>query len=442
MAKTTKPYTGTENILGTQTAVKDAEGKPQPIIIQQVTVRPVNRRHLDIEKWRNALRAAEAIVPRRTELYDLYHEILLDGHLTSVVEKRLAAVVNVDWQFLDKNGKEVDAIQDWINTPDFDTCVKEILNAKLWGYTMLEFDFYKNDTWGVFLIPRKHMRPKLGVVAFEQTANTGIDIRTGEYYNSVLEAGDPDDLGLLLKAAQYVIFKRGGFSDYAQFVEIFGQPLIDAVWDGYDESQRLMLLEALNNMGGGGQIVRPAGTQLQFIQGGTNNPTGQLYTSFIDACNAEISKLILGQTETTESSTSSGYAQASVHADTESDINTSDRNFVARILNRRLVKMLEANGIDTREGSFSIKINKDDVAAKKLRLEMEIMLKNQAQLPIADDHFYETYGIEKPADYDEQKRKLEEKAAAQTFGSGGFGLSMQQLIKLRDEGFFGYAPEE
>lgn len=430
------PYTGTANLLGAQNAEKDAEGKPQPIVIQQLTVRPINRRAVDVNVWRSAMRAAEAIVPRRTELYDLYHEMMLDGHLSSVASKRIMSVTNVDWQFLDKNGKEVPAIAEWIDTPDFELVVSEILNSKIWGYTMLEFDFYGDGTFGAYLVPRKHIRPKLGMVAFEQTANNGINIREGIYADTVLEAGDPDDLGLLLKAAPLVIYKRGNWGDWAQFIERFGQPLIDAVWDGYDESQRLMLLKALDNIGSGGQIVRPAGTQLDFKQGGTNNPTGQLNDSFKNALNSEISILFLGQTETTESSASSGYAQAVVHGQTETDININDRNFVRRILNKRLVKIFEANGIQTNGGTFSIKINNDDTAAKKERLDIDLRLKNEALLPISDDYFYETYGIEKPADYEEQKKKLEEKAAQQQFGGGGFNMSLKDLIKLRDEGFF------
>jgi hypothetical protein len=433
-----QPHTLVQGFMGRQQAEKDAEGNPRPVIVQNITVRPVNRRIVDIEAWRSALRAAEASVPRRVELYDLYDELMLDTHLTSVVEKRLMGITNIEWEFLDANGKEVPAIKEWIDSPDFEKTVSEILNSKVWGYTMLEFDFYEDGSWGVFLVPRKHMRPELGLVSYEQTANSGINIREGIYADTVLEAGHEKDLGLLLKAAAYVIYKRGNFGDWAQFIERFGQPLIDAIWDGYDESQRVMLLKALENMGAGGQIVRPAGTQLQFLQGGSNNPTGQLNDSFNNACNAEISKLFLGQTETTESSASSGYAQASVHGETESDINVSDRNFVRRILNKRVVKILEANGVQLNGGTFSIKINKDDVEQKKSRLEIDLRLKNEAQIPISDDYFYETYGIEKPEDYEAQKQALKEKAAQQQFGGGGgFNMALPDLLaKLRDAGFF------
>jgi phage gp29-like protein len=260
------------SVLGATAANKDAEGKTPPVIIQQLTIRPNNRNIVDIEKWRNALRAAEATVPRRVELYDLYEEVMLDAHLTSVIDKRIMAVTNVEWQFLDKEGKEVEAIKEWIDTPDFETIVSELLNAKIWGYTMLEFDFYENGSWGVFPIPRKHMRPHLGVVSFEQTANAGINVREGRYAETILEAGNVKDLGLLLKAAPLAIYKRGNWGDWAQFIEQFGQPLIDAIWDGYDESQRLMLVNALDNIGGGGKIVRPAGTQLQILPGGAKQP--------------------------------------------------------------------------------------------------------------------------------------------------------------------------
>lgn len=428
----------TTTVLGAQVANKDAEGKTPPVIIQQLTIRPTNRNIVDIEKWRNALRSAEATVPRRVELYDLYEEIMLDAHLTSVIGKRIMAVTNVEWQFLDKEGKEVDAIKEWIDTPDFETIVSELLNAKIWGYTMLEFDFYEDGTFGVYVVPRKHMRPHLGVVSFEQTANAGINVREGRYAETVLEAGNPKDLGLLLKAAPLAIYKRGNWGDWAQFIEQFGQPLIDAIWDGYDEQQRLMLVNALDNIGGGGKIVRPAGTQLQILQGGANNPTGALNDTFKKACNDEMSILILGQTETTNSSASSGYAQAVVHGATEGDINTSDINFVRRLLNKRLIKILEANGIYTGGGRFSVKVNKDDVALKEKEVNIDVRLRNEMELPISDDYLYEKYGIDKPDDYEAQKAALQAKKAAQSMG--GFGLSVQDLIKLRDEGFFGYAP--
>ncbi|MBA3899523.1 MAG: DUF935 family protein, partial [Bacteroidetes bacterium] len=327
----------------------------------------------------------------------------------------IMAATNVDWVFLDKEGKEVDFMMEWIDSPDFELLVSEILNSKMWGYSMLEFDFYADGTWGIYNIPRKHMRPELGLVAFEQTANNGVFVREGNYANTVLEVGNEKDLGLLLSAAQYVIYKRGNFGDWAQFSEVFGMPLIDAVWDGYNEDQRVMLLEALEAMGSGGQLVRPAGTTVEFKQGAANNPNGDLYKNFIETCNAEISKLILGQTETTESSESSGYAQASIHAGTENDINRNDRNFIRRNLNRRVCKILEVNGVDIKGGYFAIKNDNEEYVSKKERLEMDIRMKNEAKLPISDDYFYETYGIEKPEDYEKQKQDMKDKEEMQQF---------------------------
>ncbi|MCO5229599.1 MAG: DUF935 family protein [Chitinophagales bacterium] len=426
------------NNIGFNTKAKiDAEGRDTPVLIQNLTIRPIHRKTQDIDNWRNAMRAAESTVPRRTELYDLYEDIMLDGHLSSVVEKRILAVTNADWQFLDNEGKEVKLMKEWIDTPDFELMVEELLKSKLWGYTMLEIDFYPDNTFGVFDIPRKHIRPELGIVCKEQTTNTGaINIREGWYANTVLEAGKPKDLGKLLSACQYVIYKRGNFGDWAQFTEIFGMPLIDAVWDGYDETQRMKLLEALETMGGGGQLVRPAGTTVEFVQGGTNNPTGDLYNNLIKACDTQISKLILGQTETTESSDSSGYAQASVHADTENDINISDIKFVRRILNRRFCEILKANGIDIKDGYFHVK-NVEERISKNDWLNIYIRLKNEAQLPICDDTIYETFGIEKPKDYESQKAILIENAKNQQMPpNGGYSLSMSDVLKLRDDGFF------
>lgn len=428
-----------------QKADVDAEGRKQPVLVQQLTVRPVHRKSQDIGAWRNAIRAAEALNPRRTELYDLYEDIMLDGHLWCEIEKRIQAVTNAEWQFLTADGQELEFMKDWIDSPDFEEVLEEIAKSKAWGYTMIDFEFYPDGSWGIYTIPRKHMRPELGMVTYEQTGQTGINVREGVYADTVLEVGKENDLGILKVVAQYVIYKRGNFGDWAQFAEVFGMPLIDAVWDGYDENQRVLLLEALENMGSGGQLVRPAGTELTFIQGGANNPTGDLYNNLIKACNAEISKTVLGQTETTESSDSSGYAQSETHADVVSGYAKSDRKYVRRILNRRLVKILEANGIDLAGGSFSIKGESEKPMSKAEQLINDIRLKNEVGLPMSDDYFYETYGVERPDDYEAQKEAQKEAATVQPY-SGGYNLKhphpshneLKILSQLKR--FFGIAP--
>jgi len=413
-----------------------ADGEKLPVLIQEFNIRTINRRNLEIKNWRDALKQAESTIPRRTNLYDIYFEVLLDAHLTSIVEKRINAITNVEWEFVDQSGKAVDDFQEWIKSHHFEKCLREIINTKFWGYTMLEFDFYKTGGPGVFLIPRKHMRPESGYVSREQTGNQNIPIRTGPFANTVVEVGDEKDLGLLLQASQYVIYKRGGLSDWADFSETFGQPIIDAVWDGYDENQRKALEEALGNIGAGGRITRPAGTEVQILQGGTNNPTGDLYKFLVSLCNAELSKLILGQTETTESSDSSGYAQSQTHSQTENDINRADLRFVERVLNTRVLEIFEINGWNTKSGHFRAKDSYEDSIGLNEQIQIDVRLKNEVGIPMADDYFYDKYDIDKPENYDELKREMEEQAAMNAFPNIGLNYEPDDdksfLKRLRD----------
>lgn len=432
-------YSDTNMGFNTQARL-DAEGKERPFVLQQLTIRPLNRRSQDISTMLSSVRAAEAINAVRTYLYDMYLDFLsTDAHLRSVYDKFIMAVTNTEWVYTNKDGSENPIMKAWIDTPDFELVVSEIAKSKPWGYTMLEFEFYPDGTFGVYLIPRKHMRPKKGLVTFEQVGDTGIYVREGVYADTILEAGEEDDLGLLMVAAPYVIFKRGSLADWAEFAEVFGRPIIDAVWDGFDEDQKIELTKALDTMGGGGQLVRPAGTNVTMLQGGTNNPTGQLYKGIYDICNAEISKLFLGQTETTESSDSSGYAQAQTHAGTENDINITLINYVRRILNRRLCKILQANGIIEPEGSFAVKDTSAQVS-KTDQLTIDKTLKIEVGLPMDDEHFYKTYGIEKPTDYDAQKAAIIAKQQAPL--PNDFTMALREtILKMRDEGLFLNAPK-
>jgi SPP1 gp7 family putative phage head morphogenesis protein len=241
-------------------------------------------------------------------------------------------------------------------------------------------------------------------VAKDHTAEEGINIREGIYAKTIMEVGNPDDLGLYLKAAPYQILKRGGLGDWALFVQVFGNPLVDATWDGFDESQRIKLLEAINALGSGGAIVRPEGTNITLLEN-KSNANGDLQDKFMTFLNKEISKALLGSTETTESSNSSGYAQAETHAGQDERKNESDINFVRRVLNSRFIKILTTHGFDTAGGRFVIEGEDNELSVKEsFDIQMRLFDKG---LPIEDDFFYETYGIPKPANYDQIKKDQE-----------------------------------
>src|ERR1043165_187601 len=370
------------------TKAKRTKGKPADII-QKIEVTQIRRSSQDIDSWRNAIKSAEStFFPRRTLLYDLYSEVLLDGHLSAVIEKRKLSVINTPLHF-EADGKMNTEITSMISTENFLSLLDDILESKIFGHSLIELSF-ENGTLSPTLIPRKHVVPERGIIIKRQSDSEGFNYREFPFTNYLLEVGEKDSLGLLMKAAQYVIYKRGGFGDWAQYCELFGMPFRVAKYDGYDEKTRTDLESALKAAGSAAYIVIPKEADLNFIQ---NNTQGSaiLYDMLVDSCNKEMSKLILGQTMTTEAS--GAYAQAKVHQEVEMEIHYGDKLFVKNILNDKLIPLLRIHGFDVGKGKFVFQ-EKENID-KKTRLEMDLKLAEK--IKIDDSYFYETYNIPQPS---------------------------------------------
>lgn len=82
--------------------IKSYKSKPkqEEIIINELNVRSADRGKKDISYWRGALSGAESVYyPNRSRLYDLYEDVILDGHLSGVIAKRIDAVLNKELHF-------------------------------------------------------------------------------------------------------------------------------------------------------------------------------------------------------------------------------------------------------------------------------------------------------------------------------------------------------
>ena len=124
------------------------------------------------------------------------------------------------------------------------------------------------------------------------------------------------------------------------------------------------------------------------------NGDGKLHQSFVSTLNAELSILVLGNTETTNSSSSSGYAQSKVHAGQQLEITKSDMVYVSNVLNSpKFLNILRAYGLPVDSGRFIFgrEVDLDDLDKR-----LDIDEKLAAHINISEQYWYETYGITKP----------------------------------------------
>lgn len=367
-------------------------------VIEKTIIWQINRQSLDIQNWREAINLAEKrINPRRYKLYDIYSDVLLDGHVTSVIEKRKASILNSKLQF-QRNGQPVDDINTQLASPWFLQFLNDFIDTRFFGFSL--FQFYRDgNNLNYDLIPRKHVDPHEKILLARQEQPFGEDYTT---FQNMLACGDPTDLGLLCKIAGYTIYKRNCMADYAQFAELFGQPIREGTYDGYDDAARKKLLDDLSEMGGSSVIVHPAGTAVQLHEVANSSNSAFMYKTLIDICKSEISTLVLGNTLTTNAGDKGSRALGEVHKEAEDDKTESDRIFVLNTLNYFLSDIFTNLGFNCIGGEFYFVKNENTDLTVRVDIDQKLKLMG---LPISDDYLYETYGIPKPDNYEELKLK-------------------------------------
>ena len=360
---------------------------------------------IDIADYMSAIRSFENVdYSRRYKLYDLYSDILMDTHLTSVIEKRKNAVLSSVIEFR-RNGKPDKGVNEQIRSPWFRKLISDILDAKMWGFSLMQF--YRDGQWLNYdLIPRKHVDPVRRLILRHQTDIPGT---SWDEYPDLLFVGSADEFGLLAKAAIWVIYKRNDVADWAQFAEVFGAPIREYTYPTDDDEARQRALDDAENTGSMSVFVHAQETVMELREAANKTGSADLYDKLCERCNSEISKLFLGNTLTTESSENGTQALGTVHKKVEDKVTETDRQDILDVLNYNMTDIFMAMGINTDGGEFCYPEKKDIEPSQKITILTQ--LKTNFNLPVGDDYLYEEFGIEKPADYDKLKKQHEEKLA-------------------------------
>ncbi|MGP1436268.1 MAG: phage portal protein family protein [Phocaeicola sp.] len=392
-----------------------ASAAKEQLVIHQLVVKAPQRKVYDVGNWRTALMAADN--GRTKQLYDLLDDIMIDGVLSDAVQKRVDAVTNSELTFQNEDGEEVEEITALMDTVAWEDLLTEILKKKIYGRSGVEITF--NDGFKVEPIPAKHINLRNRTILRMDTDETGIPY---EGDSQLLILGKDRDFGLLLKAAPYAIYKRGGFGDWSQWVELFGMPQRVGKYNTYDPESRRLLEEAFEKAGSAPYVVIPKEADVETKESGAGSGTS--YNEFRQANNEEMLITILGQTMTTVQGEKGARSLGEIHKEVEEGKNRSDLRYVQRVLNQKVLPMLEARGYPVAGGKFIF-----PKAAEQLTVAEVVQLSDIMEIP--QSYLHEKYSIPMPKDGEPVARHATSQAQAE-MGEN----TEEEMINHTDRNFF------
>lgn len=354
-----------------------------------ITLQSYSRTYVGIDTWRTAIKAAEVVdKPQREKIYKVYKEIELDAQLTTCVEKRQLNIINGRIRFFNEDGSENEEINKLIDCEAFEEILKEIINSRFWGHSLLWFNNISLEE-GIdhVLINRMHVKPELGIVCNKPSDTTGESYTEDPTAQYCLAVGASHDLGLFNKAAQWVIYKKGCVSDHALFAEQFGSPFREFIYK--DPAAKPPLLAAAKQSTSAQYIVRPENADFKIHESQQKSGSNDLFGGFEKTCDQQITKLILHNTMTTDAE--GGNYKGEVHQTSEAGVLGADRRFVLRTLNEKFTKMLNVFGLNV-TGKFEY----EEIDTMSLSDRLEIDIKLSEKIAIAPEYWYEKYKIPVP----------------------------------------------
>lgn len=159
------------------------------------------------------------------------------------------------------------------------------------------------------------------------------------FHVSKAKSGLPIRGGLARNAAWAFLFKSFTAKDWAIFCEAYGQPLrLGKYGPGATEADKDVLLQAVSSIGTDFAAIVPVSMAIELVEAKISG-THELYERREDWLDRQVSKLVLGQTSTTDAQRGS-YAVGKVHDGVRDDIEKADAKVLAKTLKRDLVRPL------------------------------------------------------------------------------------------------------
>lgn len=239
-----------------------------------------------------------------------------------------------------------DAVTALVGAPTFRDATSSLSDAVSKGFAAVEIGWdyadgllqpvsYSERDQRFFTFDRTDLRTPL--LAADGGFERGTPLPPGRFlfHTPHIRAGVPLRRGLARAAAWGFLMQNFSLQDWARFAEIYGIPFrLGRYHPGSSDADRRALLNAVRAIGNDAAAIVPRGMDIEFhAVAGTQG--AQVFGNLIDYLDRSISKLVLGQTMTSDNGSSLG--QAKIHNEVRIDILRSDARQMEITVDRDLV---------------------------------------------------------------------------------------------------------
>ncbi len=312
--------------------------RPQPdrVKMQMATLRQAVENARDINN------------PSWLDLYEIYRNTMTDAHVRSqydVAVNKLQASPFV----ITRDDNDNDELSKLFMRPWFSQFVKHFFDYDMWGYTVVEFGQKDEDgEWeGCSVFSRKNIYPHNRNVLINETDTSGIPYGDNPWKFFLVEIGEPDDLGLLELVSREVIWKAFARRDWSELSEKWGKPHLVIKTDA--EGEELNKRErAARNFANNAYFITDSEDEIDTLES-KSGPTGyQIFEKNIRLIDEQISKLMNGQTGTSEEKAFVGSAE--VHERILNDYHAARLRRLSNYVNYELIPFLIWHGYPLQAG--------------------------------------------------------------------------------------------
>lgn len=383
---------------------------------------------------------------------EILESLTSDPHLISVIQSRKAKTISREFRFEAgrKEGEKpspqaeklLTAFLEDLERIDLDILISGILDAPMYGMTPIEIIW--ESASGMIRIKNLKCLPARWF-GFDDSNNPKFKTIYNQWEGEPLPFGkfvfarhyptydNPYGLRLLSRCFWPVTMKKGGLKFWSVLAEKYGMPyLVGEYRQGAPVYEQREMLNNLFNMVQDACAVVPQGGQVRVIETAAKS-SADIHDRLVQAMNAEISKVIQGQTLTTEIGSSGSYAAGKVHAGILDDYRQSDQKLVKTAIEEIawLYGQVNSPGVPT-----PVMIWMDEEDPKKEFSERDRLL-TESGVRFTKSYYQRQYGLNDD-DFEivqpqpEQGIIQEQSGTFSEYAENRFTLTQQALEKMAD----------